>query len=180
MSGRGEWNILLALPPRTIQSDQMMRGAMKCMDCGGVKPGETVLISTDTNKLRIAEALAGRLCRGGDPIIIMIPPVKTMGPSFLNPSSPLFGKPMFFCNLQPGRRPIPRRGWKPSRRANGDRRCVKLSRMLFASGYRCRLRGVRPSGPETGCGLGREQGNPDHFSAGHGSPGRSQGPAGAV
>lgn len=37
---------------------QMMRGAMKCMDCGGVKPGETVLISTDTNKFRIAEALA--------------------------------------------------------------------------------------------------------------------------
>ena len=44
---------------------QMMKGAMKCMQCGGVKEGETVLISTDTNKLRIAEALGARPTRWG-------------------------------------------------------------------------------------------------------------------
>ena len=40
---------------------QMMRGAMKVMDCGGVKPGETVLISTDTNKTRIAGFRPGKV-----------------------------------------------------------------------------------------------------------------------
>ena len=38
---------------------QMMKGALKCIKCGDIKEGETVLISTDSNKLRIAEALAG-------------------------------------------------------------------------------------------------------------------------
>jgi hypothetical protein len=57
----------------------MMRGAMKCIQCGGVREGETVLISTDTNKLRIAEALAGAACAvGAQPIIIMIPPVGSL------------------------------------------------------------------------------------------------------
>ena len=65
---------------------QMMRGAMKCMDCGGVKPGETVLISTDTNKFRIAEALASAVYAvGATPIIIMIPPVKTHGEQLPEP-----------------------------------------------------------------------------------------------
>jgi len=49
----------------------MMRGALKCMECGGVKQGETVLISTDTNKTRIAESLAGAAYAvGATPIII--------------------------------------------------------------------------------------------------------------
>jgi hypothetical protein len=65
---------------------QMMRGAMKCMDCGGVKPGETVLISTDSNKLRIAEALAGAAYAvDATPIIVMIPPVKTHGAQLPEP-----------------------------------------------------------------------------------------------
>ena len=59
---------------------QMMKGAMKAMQCGGVKEGETVLISTDTNKLRIAEALGGAAyATGATPIIIMIPPVGVHG-----------------------------------------------------------------------------------------------------
>jgi len=44
--------------PSASSPIQMMRGALKCMKCGDVKEGETVLISTDTNKLRIAETLA--------------------------------------------------------------------------------------------------------------------------
>jgi leucyl aminopeptidase (aminopeptidase T) len=79
---------------------QMMRGAMKCMDCGGVKPGETVLISTDTNKLRIAEALAGAAYAvGATPIIIMIPPVKTHGAQLPEPVVAAFREADVF--LQP-------------------------------------------------------------------------------
>ncbi len=59
---------------------QMMRGAMKVMDCGGVKPDETVLISTDTNKMRIAEALGGAAYAvGATPIIIMIACSRSFG-----------------------------------------------------------------------------------------------------
>jgi len=65
---------------------QMMRGAMKCMECGGVKAGETVLISTDTNKIRIAEALAAAAYAvGASPIIVMIPPVGTHGAQLPEP-----------------------------------------------------------------------------------------------
>ena len=65
---------------------QMMRGAMKVMDCGGVKPNETVLISTDSNKLRIAEALAGAAYAvGATPIIMMIPPVGVHGAQLPEP-----------------------------------------------------------------------------------------------
>jgi leucyl aminopeptidase (aminopeptidase T) len=79
---------------------QMMRGAMKCMNCGGVKPGETVLISTDTNKLRIAEALAGAAYAvGATPIIIMIPPVKTHGAQLPEPVVAAFREADVF--LQP-------------------------------------------------------------------------------
>jgi len=79
---------------------QMMRGAMKCMDCGGVKPGEMVLISTDSNKFRIAEALAGAVCAvSATPIIIMIPPVKTHGAQLPEPIVAAFREADVF--LQP-------------------------------------------------------------------------------
>ncbi len=79
---------------------QMMRGALKCMDCGGVKPGETVLISTDTNKLRIAEALASAAYAvGATPIIIIIPPVKTHGAQLPEPVVAAFREADVF--LQP-------------------------------------------------------------------------------
>lgn len=79
---------------------QMMRGAMKCMDCGGVREGETVLISTDTNKIRIAEALAGAAyAKGATPIIIMIPPVKTHGAQLPEPVVAAFREADVF--LQP-------------------------------------------------------------------------------
>jgi len=79
---------------------QMMRGAMKCMHCGGVKEGETVLISTDTNKIRIAEALAGAAYAvGATPIIVMIPPVKTHGAPLPEPIVAAFREADVF--LQP-------------------------------------------------------------------------------
>jgi len=78
----------------------MMRGAMKCMDCGGIKEGETVLISTDTNKIRIAETLAGAAYAvGATPIIIMIPPVKTHGAQLPEPIVAAFREADVF--LQP-------------------------------------------------------------------------------
>ena len=79
---------------------QMMRGAMKVMDCGGVKPGETVLISTDSNKMRIAEALAGAAYAvGATPIIIMIPPVGVHGAQLPEPVVAAFREADVF--LQP-------------------------------------------------------------------------------
>lgn len=84
-------------PSSTIQ---MTRGAMKCMQCGGVKPGENVLISTDTNKLRIAEALAGAAYAvGATPIIVMITPVKTHGAQLPEPIVAAFREADVF--LQP-------------------------------------------------------------------------------
>jgi len=79
---------------------QMMKGAMKCMQCGGVKEGETVLISTDTNKLRIAEALGGAAYAvGATPIIIMIPPVGVHGGQLPEPVVAAFREADVF--LQP-------------------------------------------------------------------------------
>jgi len=78
----------------------MMRGALKCMDCGGVKEGETVLISTDSNKFRIAEALAGAAYAvGATPIIMMIPPVTTHGEQLPEPIVAAFREADVF--LQP-------------------------------------------------------------------------------
>jgi leucyl aminopeptidase (aminopeptidase T) len=53
----------------------MIRGAKKIIEqCAGVKEGENVVISTDSNKIRIAEVLAGiTLSVGGIPTIVMIP-----------------------------------------------------------------------------------------------------------
>jgi 2,5-dihydroxypyridine 5,6-dioxygenase len=73
---------------------------MKCMNCGGVKEGETVLISTDTNKLRIAETLAAAAYGiGATPIIVMIPPVKTHGAQLPEPIVAAFREADVF--LQP-------------------------------------------------------------------------------
>ena len=60
---------------------EMMRGAYKIVtQCAGVKPGETVVISTDTNKMKISEVLAGAvLSVGATPIIVMIPPTGAPG-----------------------------------------------------------------------------------------------------
>ncbi len=65
---------------------EMMRGAMKCMQCGAVKAGENVVISTDSNKIRIAEALAAAaFAVGATPIVVMIPPVGTHGAQLPEP-----------------------------------------------------------------------------------------------
>jgi leucyl aminopeptidase (aminopeptidase T) len=61
--------------PASSSFIEMMRGARKIMEhCAGVKPGENVVISTDTNKMRIAEVLAAAaLSTGGVPILVVIP-----------------------------------------------------------------------------------------------------------
>ena len=60
---------------------EMMPGAMKAMtQCAGLKPGENVVIACDTNKLRIAEALAAAAYSvGGMPTIAMFPPTGAHG-----------------------------------------------------------------------------------------------------
>jgi len=78
----------------------MMKGALKCMKCGDVKEGETVLISTDTNKIRIAEALAAAAyALGATPMIIMIPPVGVHGAQLPEPIVAAFREADVF--LQP-------------------------------------------------------------------------------
>jgi leucyl aminopeptidase (aminopeptidase T) len=60
---------------------EMMPGAMKAMtQCAAVKPGEDVVIACDTNKLRMAEALAAAAYAvGGIPTIVMFPPTGAHG-----------------------------------------------------------------------------------------------------
>ncbi len=62
--------------PQSSSFIEMMRGAMKAVEkCAGVKPGENVVISTDSNKIRMGEALAAAaLAVGGIPTILVIPP----------------------------------------------------------------------------------------------------------
>jgi len=67
--------------PASSSFIEMMRGALKVVQqCAAVKPGEKVVISTDTNKLRIAEVLAAATAGvGGIPIVVMIPPTGAHG-----------------------------------------------------------------------------------------------------
>ncbi|NIQ39467.1 MAG: aminopeptidase [Proteobacteria bacterium] len=60
---------------------EMMPGAMKAMtQCAGVKPGENVVIACDTNKMRMAEALAAAAYAvGGVPTIVAFPPTGAHG-----------------------------------------------------------------------------------------------------
>jgi 2,5-dihydroxypyridine 5,6-dioxygenase len=71
-----EWPInYLHYVPQSSSFIEMMRGAMTAMHCASVKPGENVVISTDTNKLRLAEALAAAAhAVGAVPTIVMITP----------------------------------------------------------------------------------------------------------
>lgn len=60
---------------------EMMPGAMKAMtQCAAVQPGENVVIACDTNKLRLAEALAAAAYAvGGIPTITAFPPTGAHG-----------------------------------------------------------------------------------------------------
>jgi len=60
---------------------EMMPGAMKAVNqCAGVKPGENVVIACDTNKMRLAEALAAAAYAvGGIPTITVFPPTGAHG-----------------------------------------------------------------------------------------------------
>ncbi len=59
----------------------MMPGALKAMtQCAAVQPGENVVIACDTNKLRLAEALAAAAYAvGGMPTIVSFPPTGAHG-----------------------------------------------------------------------------------------------------
>lgn len=67
--------------PGTSSFIEMMPGAMKAMtQCAGVKPGEYVVIACDTNKMRLAEALAAAAYAvGGKPTIVAFPPTGAHG-----------------------------------------------------------------------------------------------------
>ena len=60
---------------------EMMPGAVKAMtQCAAVQPGENVVIACDTNKLRLAEALAAAAYAvGGIPTITAFPPTGAHG-----------------------------------------------------------------------------------------------------
>ncbi|MEE8396517.1 MAG: aminopeptidase [bacterium] len=60
---------------------EMMPGAMKAMtQCAAVQPGENVVIACDTNKMRLAEALAAAAyAAGGMPTIVAFPPTGAHG-----------------------------------------------------------------------------------------------------
>ena len=85
-----EWPInYLHYVPHSSSFIEMMRGAMRAMDCASVKPGENVVISTDTNKLRLAEALAAAAhAVGAVPTIVMITPPGAHG---AQPPAPVVG-----------------------------------------------------------------------------------------
>lgn len=66
---------------------EMMRGAKKVVEeCAAVQPGETVVISTDTNKYRMAECLAAAVMNaGGTPVIVTILPPGAHGAQLPDP-----------------------------------------------------------------------------------------------
>ena len=82
-----EWPIsYLHYVPGSSSFIEMMRGAMRAMECAGAKPGENVVISTDTNKFRIAEALAAAAhAVGAVPTIVAITPTGAHGAQLPDP-----------------------------------------------------------------------------------------------
>ena len=66
---------------------EMMRGALKAMtQCAGVQPGENVVIACDTNKMRMAEALAAAAYSvGGVPTIVAFTPTGAHGAQVPDP-----------------------------------------------------------------------------------------------
>ena len=82
-----EWPIsYLHYVPGPSSFIEMMRGAMRAMDCAGAKPGENVVISADTNKIRIAEALAAAAhAVGAVPTIVVITPTGAHGAQLPEP-----------------------------------------------------------------------------------------------
>lgn len=82
-----EWPIdYLHYVPGSSSFIEMMRGAMRAMDCAAAQPGENVVISTDTNKIRIAEALAAAAhAVGAVPTIVVITPTGAHGAQLPDP-----------------------------------------------------------------------------------------------
>ncbi|MHB1160301.1 MAG: aminopeptidase [Chloroflexota bacterium] len=90
-----EWPIqMFHYVPGSSSIIEMMRGALKVVQqCAAVKPGEKVVISTDTNNLRIAEMLAAATVGvGGVPIIVMITPTGAHGAQLPEPATAAVAK----------------------------------------------------------------------------------------
>jgi len=91
----GLWPIAYShyMPGESLRCE-MMRGCYKMVtECGGIKANENVIISTDMNKLRISECLAGAvLAVGAIPTIIMIPPTGAHGRQLPPPATAAFEK----------------------------------------------------------------------------------------
>lgn len=85
----GVWPIeyMHYMPGESLRCE-MMRGAYRvCKECADIKPGENVVISTDFNKLRIAECLAGAaLALDAKPTIVMITPTGAHGAQLTKPA----------------------------------------------------------------------------------------------
>jgi leucyl aminopeptidase (aminopeptidase T) len=83
-----EWPIdYLHYVPGPSSFIEMMRGAMQAMECAAAKPGENVVISTDTNKIRIAEVLAAAAhAVGAVPTIVVITPTGAHGAQLPDPA----------------------------------------------------------------------------------------------
>ena len=83
-----DWPIdYLHYVPGSSSYIEMMRGAMQAMNCAAAKPGENVVISTDTNKIRIAEALAAAAhAVGAVPTIVVITPTGAHGAQLPDPA----------------------------------------------------------------------------------------------
>ena len=85
----GVWPIqyMHYMPGESLRCE-MMRGAYKlCTECANIQPGENVVISSDFNKLRIAECIAGAaLALGAKPTIVMITPTGKHGAQLTKPA----------------------------------------------------------------------------------------------
>ena len=85
----GVWPIqyMHYMPGESLRCE-MMRGAYKlCTECANIQPGENVVISSDFNKLRIAECIAGTaLALGAKPTIVMITPTGAHGRQLTKPA----------------------------------------------------------------------------------------------
>lgn len=64
-----------------VQGIPMSKGARTAVEiCAGVKPGESVLVITDTSMMSIAEAVAGAVIAvGAEPVVAVMPPRATDG-----------------------------------------------------------------------------------------------------
>ena len=122
-----EWPIqMFHYVPGPSSVIEMMRGALKVVQqCAAVKPGEKVVISTDTNNLRIAEMLAAATVGvGGVPVIVMITPTGAHGAQLPEPATAAVAKSDVF--FLPATSSQTHTDARIQANANGSRGCTML------------------------------------------------------